>query len=175
MPDEGSSSRNRAGRSRFELTLLLRDSAWNRALPDPELLVRKALAAVLDPRLSGEDEARQIAVVLADDAFVQGLNARFRGKDKPTNVLSFPSPSGAGELGDVVLAFETVEAEARAEGKPLADHTAHLVIHGALHLVGHTHDEDREAEKMMAAEIAALSSLGIADPYPARAVEEALS
>jgi probable rRNA maturation factor len=105
------------------------------------------------------------------------LNRRWRGKDSATNVLSFPAQDfEAGPvsmpprrlslpLGDVVLAFETVAAEAAAQGKSLDDHAAHLIVHGILHLLGLDHAAEEEAEAMEAMERAALAALGIADPY----------
>jgi len=104
-------------------------------------------------------------------AHIQFLNAEWRGKDKPTNVLSFPAfPLSVGDplpplLGDVVLAAETVAREAALEDKPLENHISHLVIHGLLHLLGHDHEIDAEAEAMEAIERAALARLAIPDPY----------
>ncbi len=104
---------------------------------------------------------------------MQRLNSTFRGKDKPTNVLSFPAPPmppGAGDadslfLGDLALGYETCAAEALAEEKSLGDHLAHLVVHGVLHLMGYDHETEAEAEEMEGRERAILASLGIADPY----------
>jgi probable rRNA maturation factor len=95
------------------------------------------------------------------------LNRDFRGKDKPTNVLSFPDPA-PGALGDVALAFETCSAEARAQGKPLDAHLAHLVVHGTLHLLGWDHETVSEALAMEARERRTLRRLRLADPYRAR-------
>ena len=116
--------------------------------------------------------ASELSVVFSDDVRVRALNAGWRGKDRPTNVLSFPAAdtgrSGAAlppMLGDIVLAFETVAAEARLEGKPLEHHISHLVLHGLLHLLGHDHEETAEAEDMEALERGALARLAIPDPY----------
>jgi probable rRNA maturation factor len=100
------------------------------------------------------------------------LNRIWRGKDAPTNVLSFPANdavSEAGLIGDVVLAYETTRKEARDEGLALADHVSHLVVHGVLHLLGFDHEEGEEAEQMEDLERTALASLGIVDPYAERA------
>ncbi len=117
------------------------------------------------------------SVLFTVDEEVHALNREWRTKDKPTNVLSFPmlaradlvklSPDGGPEmLGDLALAYETCEREARAKGLGIEDHAAHLLIHGLLHLAGHDHVEsDAQAEAMEALEIAALAKLGIADPY----------
>lgn len=102
--------------------------------------------------------------MLTDDDEVRQLNARWRGQDKPTNVLSFPA-GDAVLLGDVVLAFETVEREAAAQGKRFGDHLSHLVVHGALHLIGYDHVKAGDAAAMEALERRVLAGLGIADPY----------
>lgn len=117
----------------------------------------------------------ELSVLFTDDAAMRALNSRWRGKDSPTNVLSFPQSGpkalGAGAagglLGDIVLAAETVAREAELAEKPLEDHMAHLIIHGFFHLLGHDHAVDSEAEEMEQLERAALSRMGIADPYAA--------
>lgn len=134
----------------------------------------------------------EVSIVLADDAFIQDLNARFRDKNLPTNVLSFPlldppnvrdgdvgdraedgmslvaPPSNPGEprhLGDIILALTTITREAEAQGKTLSDHARHLVVHGFLHLLGWDHEETAAADEMEAQEIAILAGLNIANPY----------
>jgi len=103
---------------------------------------------------------------LTDDAAVHDLNARFRDRNQPTNVLSFPAAeSAAPHLGDLVLAFGVCAAEAGAQGKTLADHLTHLTVHGVLHLLGRDHVDEAEAESMEAEERTLLASLGVADPY----------
>ncbi|WP_339932676.1 rRNA maturation RNase YbeY [uncultured Brevundimonas sp.] len=133
---------------------------WSAVGPDlPGVVERAAMAAL--GRVAGE-----VVVLLTDDSGVQDLNARFRGKDVPTNVLSFPAAEGAGELlGDIALAAGVCRAEAEAQGKTLADHLSHLVVHGVLHLLGRDHEDDVEAEAMEAEERTILASLGVADPY----------
>ena len=115
-----------------------------------------------------------VSLCLADDAALRALNARWRGIDKPTNVLSFPAaPSDrvgqASTLGDIALAYETLAREAEDLGVPLADHYRHLLAHGFLHLIGYDHETDAEAERMEALETRILARLGATDPY-ARAV-----
>lgn len=112
----------------------------------------------------------ELSVLLTDDARIRRVNREWRGFDKATNVLSFPAVppdriAASPVLGDIVLAFETVAREAGDEGKALPDHLRHLVIHGLLHLLGEDHETEAEARRMEALEIAALASLGIADPY----------
>jgi probable rRNA maturation factor len=128
---------------------------------------RRAAAAALGaqaPNLPVE-----AAIVLSEDAELRALNRRWRGKDKPTNVLSFPSgaagPDGRLLLGDVVLAYQTLEREAEEAQKPLSDHLSHLVIHGVLHLMGYDHEKPAEARRMEALEVRVLAGLGIPDPY----------
>ena len=144
---------------------------------DWEALSAKAHSAIarIEPALG---HARLVTSVLfTGDEQVHELNREWRGKDKPTNVLSFPmleredlialGPDGPPEmLGDIALAFETCAREAEEKEVSLADHAAHLLIHGFLHLAGHDHvDSDAQAEAMEKLEIEALAKLGIADPY----------
>jgi probable rRNA maturation factor len=124
-------------------------------------------------RFEGEEPA-EACVALSDDAAVRRLNAQYRGMDKATNVLSFPSrdsqfkdPNLPKSLGDVVIAQETVVREAAEQGIPAAHHLQHLVIHGLLHLIGFDHDRDEDAEDMESIEIDILSDLGISSPYSA--------
>lgn len=140
------------------------DAAWTAALTsvgaDAEAVVMRAATAALG-KVEGD-----VVVLLTDDAGVQGLNARFRDKDRPTNVLSFPAAESAfPHLGDVVLGFAYCAAEAEAQGKTLSDHLSHLVVHGVLHLLGRDHEDDAEAEEMEAEEREILAALGVADPY----------
>ena len=121
------------------------------------------------------DAAGVVALALADDAMVRDLNARFRNQDKPTNVLSFPSgeePGPDAQLGDVILAVETLRREARAEGKPAADHFTHLVIHGILHLLGYDHESAEDAARMEQLETTILAGLDIDDPYAEPAIAD---
>lgn len=134
--------------------------AWTGTLPDVEAVVERAAQAAL-----GTAEG-DIVVLLTDDAAVRELNGRFRDKDKPTNVLSFPAPENAfPHLGDIVLAYGVCATEAEAQGKTLADHLSHLVVHGVLHLLGRDHEDDAEAEEMEAEEREILAQIGVADPY----------
>jgi probable rRNA maturation factor len=122
-------------------------------------------------------QTAEVAIRLTDDAEVQGLNASWRGKDKPTNVLSFPQmereeimsgPSiGFSEtlFGDIVLARETCWREAEEKSVPMVSHATHLVVHGTLHLLGYDHQTDQEAEEMESLEKAVMASLGFTDPY----------
>jgi probable rRNA maturation factor len=147
----------------------IEDPAWAQALPDAEALVAAAAQAALKvPGPPSGGEARSVVVLLADDATVRDLNARFRGQDKATNVLSFPAPANPeGHLGDLALARGVCAREAADQGKRLADHLQHLVAHGVLHLLGYDHMNDDEAEEMEGLERVVLAGLGIADPYEA--------
>jgi probable rRNA maturation factor len=143
------------------------DAAWQ-ALPELEQVAERAARAALGP----ENATCSVTLLFTGDEDIRALNRDWRGKDKPTNVLSFPVASDAvlppGEedmLGDIALAFGTVAAEAEAQGKSMADHTTHLIIHGVLHLMGYDHETDAEAREMESLETAILKELGIRDPY----------
>lgn len=138
------------------------EEAWSEAVPDVAEVVEKAASLALG------DTAGDVVILLADDAHVQQINGQFRDKNRPTNVLSFPAPDSARpHLGDLILAYGVCAAEAVEQGKSLSDHLSHLTIHGVLHLLGHDHEIDDEAETMEAEERRLLASLGIADPYRA--------
>ncbi|TIN23842.1 MAG: rRNA maturation RNase YbeY [Mesorhizobium sp.] len=132
------------------------------------LVDRAVAASFAETGMAGHSE---LSLVFSDDAHIRTLNAGWRGKDKPTNVLSFPAfPLVQGGplppmLGDIVLAAETVAREAALEDKPVENHITHLVIHGLLHLLGYDHETETEAEVMEAIERAALARLAIPDPY----------
>lgn len=155
---------------------------WNAALEDAAGLCRRAVFAALNEACKGlsDTDGRlvEVSIVLADDMEVAGLNRQFRRREGATNVLSFPAlPAGDRSLeftdsggppvllGDVVLAYETIAAEADDQGKSLGDHVTHLVIHGILHLLGYDHLDEAEAQIMEPLEIRALGALGVADPY----------
>ena len=146
----------------------IEDEAWTAAAPDAEALVWRAAQAVL---YAHEDiEGRGIVILLTDDDSVQALNRDFRQKDKPTNVLSFPSaqdPIGnpEGQIGDIALAYGVCAREAAEQGKLLSHHLQHLVAHGVLHLLGYDHEGDDEAEAMEALEREILAGLDVPDPY----------
>ena len=117
----------------------------------------------LDGTILGFQDEAEVTVRLVDEAESRELNLTYRGKDKPTNVLSFPGVAGG---GDVILALETVLKEAETQGKTVRDHTAHLIAHGILHLMGYDHEQGRaEARRMERLERLVLAGLGIADPY----------
>lgn len=138
--------------------------SWTGTLPDPDAFARGVLSRAAD-----ETGDAEVSVLFADDALVRDLNARWRGQDKPTNVLSFPAAPenapGPRMLGDIVLAYETVAREAHEAGKPLDHHAAHLLVHGFLHLLGYDHETDAEAAIMEAREVRILQTLDIPDPY----------
>jgi probable rRNA maturation factor len=140
----------------------IEDAAWIAAEPAAEALVRATAEAVL----KHERQPGGATILLTDDATVRELNARFRGQDKPTNVLSFPTaPNPERFLGDVALAYGVCAREAAEQGKPLAHHLQHLVAHGVLHLLGYDHMTDEEALEMEGLERIVLAGLGLPDPY----------
>jgi probable rRNA maturation factor len=136
------------------VTVLIHDPRWKRQ----STLVRKAGIAALGKKKGG------VTIVLSNDAEVQELNANYRGKDKPTNVLSFPDGEN-GNLGDIILAYETLAHEADIQNKAFNDHLTHLVIHGVLHLLGFDHEKPVEAKIMEHKEVMLLRAMGIANPY----------
>jgi probable rRNA maturation factor len=154
------------------IEVMVEDAGWTALLPDAARQVEAAARAALDAAPNaGEGE---IVVLLTSDDEQRTLNARFRGKDAATNVLSFPAAASApGSLGDIALALGVCVAEAREQGKRLADHLQHLTVHGVLHLLGYDHEADAEAEAMEAMERAVMAGLGAPDPYAARAGAEA--
>ena len=166
----------------FEIAVSLQDAAWGEQLEDIEGLAGRAMRAAWR-RLGAARPAAtaaEVSLVFADDTAVAELNRTYRGREGPTNVLSFPNmededllaagPADTGAtrprlLGDVILARETVLREAGEQGKSVSDHTQHLLVHGLLHLLGHDHENTAEAERMEALERKILADLGVADPY----------
>lgn len=153
---------------RLQLDIIIEDGDWSAFAPVEAALgeVAKTVARRLDL------DACEAAVALSSDARVRALNRTYRGKDKPTNVLSFPA-AGEGQppgsqrrhLGDIVLAAETVAKEAAVEGKPPRHHLQHLALHGLLHLIGYEHESEQQAHEMEALEVEILAQIGISDPY----------
>ncbi|BAK83088.1 hypothetical protein GLX_06760 [Komagataeibacter medellinensis NBRC 3288] len=141
------------------------DRRWNRAIRHPVRLVTRAVNAALD----ATGNQGPVTVVLADDLTVRRMNWRHRGRNKPTNVLTFEyAPAhtpGAIWGGDIIIAFETLAREARAAGRSMAAHLAHLVIHGVLHLAQYDHHHPGEAREMEMEEARLLSTLGFANPW----------
>ncbi|PSJ57928.1 rRNA maturation RNase YbeY [Pseudaminobacter soli (ex Li et al. 2025)] len=153
-----------------EIDLMVEAGSWP-SEEELEALARIAVAAAVAETGAAVPTGTELSLVFSDDAHIQMLNAEWRGKDKPTNVLSFPAfPTKPGQplppmMGDIILAAETVDREAALEGKPRAHHITHLVIHGFLHLMGYDHETDAEAEEMEGLERRALARLAIPDPY----------
>lgn len=155
-------------------------AGWNVTVTDPEAFCADIARAALLELPDDVRERVELGIILTDDASIRELNARWRGKDKPTNVLSFPGvgddedwpPAGPVLLGDIVVAWETVRDEAEAAGIGADAHLAHMIVHGLLHLAGHDHIEDAEADEMEGAERRILGQLGFADPYAGTALLE---
>ena len=143
---------------------------WDSRTDWPALARSAVHAAVAASRHAGLSDS-EVSVTFASDDEVRALNAKWRGKDRPTNVLSFPMAkeselAGAQLLGDIVLAHGVCAGEAEEKGVQVATHAAHLVVHGTLHLLGYDHEtSDEDAEEMEETERRALASIGIADPY----------
>jgi probable rRNA maturation factor len=146
----------------IDLDLRIEAAAWSDQISDLDAVCVRALTAgVAQAGAQGE-----VSVLLTDDAEIQVLNRDWRGKDKPTDVLSFPAAEiDRPFLGDIAIAFETMQRDAASRKIALDQHLSHLLIHGLMHLLGHDHKDDTEAAEMEALEIAALASLGWPDPY----------
>ena len=145
-----------------DLDLRVAEPKWAKSLPDLETICQRALdAGAAQMTAKGE-----VAVLLTNNAEIQDLNRDWRGKDKPTDVLSFPAdPMDEPFLGDIAVALGVTQDDAETRGIALDQRLSHLLIHGLLHLLGHDHKDDTEAAEMEALEIAALASLGWPDPY----------
>lgn len=165
-----------AAKAHIAVELVLEDEAWEAACGGAEALERLAqgcAAAVVAEMLDSEpdfdlDDGAEVNLLFCDDARIKELNRDFRGKDKPTNVLSFPGPEtfdGPVALGDIALARETILREAVEQAKTAENHLRHMIVHGVLHLLGFDHEEDDEAEEMEAMEIAILARLGVENPF----------
>ncbi len=144
---------------------ILAESALWKQQNDLKSTLRRAIAeaaAVLST------PSAELVIVLTDDSAIRLLNRDWRGIDTATNVLSFPTAGGPGDpplIGDIVLAYETIDGEARIERKPFAHHVAHLAVHGFLHLLGYDHEREKDAEAMERTERTILRRLAIPDPY----------
>lgn len=143
----------------FDISALIQSAHWSDNAPLIQKSVIAAYNVLEGPRIG------ELSIVLSDNKEVQRLNRDYRGKDKPTNVLSFPVPQPAPLLGDIVLAYETIRDEALQKNIAFEDHVAHLLIHGFLHLQGYDHIEESSAAEMEALEIKALALLNIDNPY----------
>lgn len=144
------------------LQISLMEKKWRQILPNYRSICRKAISTIIDLKNA------EVSVSLANDTFVHKLNLEYRNMDKSTNVLSFPMPFvdvPMRPMGDIVLALETVEKEAKEQNKTLEAHFSHLLIHGALHLSGYDHISDKQAEEMEALEIQKMVELGYKNPY----------
>ena len=140
------------------ITLVVEDQNWRSHRGLQAKLLRAADSARQSARLKGG-----FSILLADNKKLRALNRDFRGKDKATNVLSFPSQGGY--RGDIAIAYGVTKKEAKTTGKTFADHATHLVVHGVLHLAGYDHERPKDAKAMEPLEVKILKRLGIADPY----------
>ena len=164
-----------------QVAISYEEELWKDVLPGGTKLITDVLQSAIDYVGLAAEQHIEVSVLLTNNDAIQELNRDYRNKDKPTNVLSFPSldmdPENladsipaleAGQpllLGDIIVALETVQEEAQFQGKAFGDHFIHLLVHGLLHLLGHDHQVDKEADRMEAIEISLLTALGIADPY----------
>lgn len=147
---------------RLALDVMIEAAGWTGAIDGLDALARETVETCL--KATGVPAA-SLCVLFTDDAAVKTLNGQFRGQEKPTNVLSFPSFSDDDGLGDIAIAFETVAREAAAQGKALRDHARHLIAHGVFHLLGYDHEDESEAQEMEDLERLIMAHFGAADPY----------
>jgi probable rRNA maturation factor len=177
-------SRPRRARVAPAIDILVESPLWKAQRSVKAMLER----AIRETAAMAATSGGELAIVLTDDSAIRALNRDWRGKDQPTNVLSFPAqaafhprqPAGRTAaprgrprlLGDIVIAYETVAREALAEHRPFRHHLAHLAVHGFLHLLGHDHATEAEAEAMEALEIAVLARLDVPNPYLEHASRE---
>lgn len=159
---------------RLHVDILQADEKWAALENASDLIHAAARAALLADPARPTAGTCEVSILLENDTALQALNKQWRGKDKPTNVLSFPAPptpagldlpDAESSLGDIALSYDTLAAEALHEGKSLAAHLQHLVVHGMLHLQGYDHETPDEADEMEALERDILAGLGVADPY----------
>ena len=149
----------RPGRS---IDIAVEDPKWKKVSPPVRARMKRAALRALER----EKTKGSLTILLSGDAKLEELNAFFRGKNKPTNVLSFPAGENSdGYLGDVAIAYGVVKREASESGKRFSDHLAHLAVHGVLHLLGHDHEKPKEAARMEGLEREILAEFGIGDPY----------
>jgi probable rRNA maturation factor len=152
----------------FKIAVCIESKLWKTVLLSKslkELTKKSVTTALLSTQTKGQ---YSVCVVFTDDAALQELNKTYRGMDKPTNVLSFPNGAQDGktiQLGDIFLSFETCHRDATAQNKKFNDHITHLLVHGALHLLGYDHETDADAAQMEQLEIEILAGLFIANPY----------
>lgn len=148
------------------ISISIEDAAW-KAIPHLTKMTKRAITACIDETNYRSRAGSELSILLCGDARMRELNNSWRGIDKPTNVLSFPLADVGGEslLGDIAIAYQTLDREARLEDKTFSDHYLHLIVHGFLHLLGFDHETDDEAEQMEACETRTLARLAVADPY----------
>ena len=155
----------------LEIDINIKDERWNDSLQDIHNQTQSIISFVLSTQINA-DIYMDISIVLADNQFIQNLNKTYRGKDKPTNVLSFPQTDTIEEiappicsLGDVIIAYETIIAEALEQNKSPENHYTHMLVHGCLHLLHYDHETEDEAKIMENLEIEILKKLDIKNPY----------
>jgi len=147
----------------FDIDVAISHAPWEAVVSNIEVLATTAVQHIM--KVLETPKLGELSLAFISDAGIQKLNRDYRHKDKPTNVLSFPDNGPAPLLGDIALAFETVQREADEKSISIDNHLTHLIIHGFLHLQGYDHETDDEAAQMEALEIKALEALNIDNPY----------
>ncbi|MGH1404378.1 MAG: rRNA maturation RNase YbeY [Alphaproteobacteria bacterium] len=158
--------------SSFHIDIDIRDQNWIKHIPSIEEDTHSIIQRILTEQLPSTEHV-EISIVLTDNPFIQKLNHQYRNKDKPTNVLSFPqteademnTPFPFISLGDIIVAFETIQNEASEQNKTIKNHYTHMLVHGCLHLLHYDHETEEDAKEMEALETQILDHLGIKNPY----------
>ena len=150
-------------RTKLAIDIQIESPAWRKAWPNAAREAKRFLSTIAKTSDLGSPPLGEVTIVLSDDARVRALNFQFRGKDRATNVLSFPDT--ATPLGGIALAIETLERESLAQKKQFVNHVKHMILHGFLHLLDFDHQTPREARLMERLETAILGEMGIPNPY----------
>lgn len=157
----------------YEIDISVQDERWHVAIPEIETITRAAITKILE-QYEDSDKSLEVSIVLADDDFVRQLNKTYRHNDKPTNVLSFPQTEADDNndhhlplvnLGDIIIAYETICAESDQQNKSVLNHYTHMLVHGGLHLLHYDHQNDDDAQIMETLEVEILNTMDIKNPY----------
>ncbi len=156
----------------YEIDITINDDRWISDIQDIENITKNIIKTSIS-KIINNSGMTEVSVVLADNNFIKGLNKTYRGKDNPTNVLSFPltekneitTKQEFLSLGDIIIAYETIKSEAQAQNKSFQDHFTHMLVHGCLHLMHYDHITEGDAQEMETLEINILKTMNIKNPY----------
>jgi len=156
----------------YDIDIELNSNIWAEEIPNIEVLTKSIIEITFDQLINNISHI-EISIVLADDGFLKKMNTKYRGKNAPTNVLSFPmtepeellSEPPFISMGDIIFAYETIKSEATEQGKSIKNHFTHMLVHGCLHLLHYDHMLEKDAIEMETLEVSILKSMGIKNPY----------